>query len=617
MCGICGAISIDGAPVPRAGVEAMLGALVHRGPDASGILEAPGVAAGIRRLRVVDLETGDQPIASEDGSVEVVFNGEIYNHREIRKKLGSVGHRFRTRSDTEVLVHLWEDEGPGMLGHLDGMYAFCLVDRRRREVFLARDPLGIKPLYLAANGATLLFASETAALRRGPGARLEVDPDRLLDLLALQFVPGEATLFRGVTKLPPGAFLHVRDGRAERGRHWRLPPPAAVERGDEAEAARSLLSLLRDAVRRQREADVPVGVFLSGGLDSTAIAWLLATETAGRVASFSVGFEGEGAFDERPFARLAAEHAGTDHHEIVVSADDVARLLPEAVAHLEEPVLDPAFLPTWILARFARETVTVVLTGEGADELFGGYRRYALAERHAWARAIPGLSSVARTAARARAIPHRWAQALEALGTREPALEHFLWALTFSPAIAEEILDPESWSRFETRAEAAFAPYFEHAEGLDARLRADLSEWLPHDLLAKVDGATMAHSLEARVPFLDVALVERVSAWPAEFKVRGGGTKRLLRKAFADVLPREILEREKRGFDLPLDAWLRGPLRKTAEETLLEGSGLARWPGLSRDRVRALLGDHLAGSRDLGLPLFNLLSIGLFLERHG
>jgi asparagine synthase (glutamine-hydrolysing) len=590
----------------------MLGGLVHRGPDASGIYEAPGVTAGIRRLRVVDLESGDQPIANEDGSVEVVFNGEIYNHHELRRALEGKGHRFRTRADTEVLVHLWEEEGSRMVERLDGMYAFCLADRGKREVFVARDPLGIKPLHLFESRGQLVFASETRALRLWPGARLDPDPSSLLSILLLQFVPGDGTVFRGVRRLPPGGTLHLRNGTIVRGGPWRPPHVSDSPALDEAEEAERLFALVAGAVRRQREADVPVGVFLSGGLDSTTVAWLLARETGGRVESFSVGFEGDEAFDERRWARLAAERIGTVHHEIAVDADDAARILPDAIDHLGEPVADPALLPTWILARFARERVTVALTGEGADELFGGYRRHSFQERFGWAGAIPGL----RAAAGALPLPGRAAQALEALGTPDPVERHLVWSMTMAPATIERLAEHDLREATRSGARAALAPYFEGAEGLDARLRADLGEWLPHLLLAKVDQATMAHSLEARVPFLSLDLVERAFSWPSRVKIARGETKRLLRRALRGKVPPEILDRPKRGFDLPLDRWIAGPLRETADETL-RSNVWTRWPGIRRDAIVRLLDDHRAGRVRAGLPLFLLVSIGRFLERHG
>ncbi len=617
MCGICGAIDPAGGPVEADGVRAMLDALTHRGPDSWGLIEAPGLTAGIRRLRVIDLVTGDQPIRNEDGLVEVVFNGEIYNHRALREELSAKGHQFKTRSDTEVLVHLWEERGPEMVHALDGMFAFCLVDRARRETFIARDALGIKPLYLRQVAGRTVFASEMAALLRYPAPRPTVDPVRLVDLVALQYIPGDKTVFREVAKLLPGHALHVRDGVPRITRWFTLPSAAAEDDVSLDDLASRLRGLLRDAVRSQAVADVPVGVFLSGGLDSSGITALLAAEAPGRVRSFSVGFADAAADDERRFAALASRALGTEHHELVVSAQDAARLLPEAIAHLEEPVLDPAFLPTWLLARFARSEVTVALTGEGADELFGGYRRHLLQQRLGWMRALPGLGSIARAGRRAGVVPARVGQALEALATRDPVRNHLEWSQTIARSLAVELFDEDVVREFSLNADAVFSPYFERdADSLSARLSADLSEWLPHNLLQKVDRATMAFSLEARVPYLALPVVRFVASLSDRVKIRGAETKRLLRRALADDVPAEILARPKQGFDLPLAAWFNGPLRELAASRLDERV-LARWPGLKAREAAGLFSRHLSGAQDLGLPLFNLLSIGLFLERHG
>jgi asparagine synthase (glutamine-hydrolysing) len=617
MCGICGAIDLAGAPVEAGGVRAMLDTLTHRGPDSWGLMEAPGTTAGIRRLRVIDLTTGDQPIANEDGQVEVVFNGEIYNHAALRDELTRRGHRFKTRSDTEVLVHLWEERGPEMVHALDGMFAFCLVDRRHRETFVARDPLGVKPLYLRELPGRIVFASEMAALLRYPAPKPTVDPARLVDLTALQYVPGDKTVFREVRKLLPGHALHLKDKTLRTARWFSFPEPAAGDEGTLDDLVEQLRALLDDAVRMQAVADVPVGVFLSGGLDSSGITALLARHAPGRVRSFSVGFADAAAHDERRFARLASRALGTEHHELVVSADDVARLLPEAIAHLEEPVLDPALLPTWLLARFARSEVTVALSGEGADELFGGYRRHLLQQRLGWMRALPGLASVAAAGRRAGVVPVRVGQALEALGTRDPVRNHLEWSQAIARSLASELFDPALVREFSDNADHVFAPYFERDPGsLSSTLLADLSEWLPHNLLHKVDRASMAFSLEARVPYLALPVVRFVVSLSDRMKIRGTETKRLLRRALAGTVPDEILGRPKQGFDLPLAAWLNGPLRGLASSRLDERA-LARWPGLKAKAAAGLFSRHLSGAQDLGLPLFNMLSIGLFLERHG
>jgi asparagine synthase (glutamine-hydrolysing) len=617
MCGICGVIDPLARPIDPAGVRSMLDAMIHRGPDSSGMFEAPGVTAGIRRLRVIDLTTGDQPIRNEDGQVEVVFNGEIYNHASIRSELQAAGHRFTTRSDTEVLVHLWEERGPEMVHALDGMFAFCIVDRGRRETFLARDALGIKPLYLRSAGDRIVFASEIAALLRYPAPTPSADPVRLAELVALQYVPADKTVFRGITKLLPGHAFHVRDGTVRIRRWFELPPAGAGAPGSLDESTEKLRELLAEAVRAQAVADVPVGVFLSGGLDSTGITALLAKEAPGRVQTFSVGFSDSAAHDERRFASIASQTLGTEHHELVVSADDVARLLPAAIEHLAEPVVDPALLPTWLLSQFARARVTVALSGEGADELFGGYKRHLFQERLGWMRALPGLSAAGRAGRRLGVLPVRVGQAMEALGTRDPVRNHLAWSQTFGYSLASALFDGDVMGAFTADTGAAFAPYFDrNRDALSARLRADLSEWLPHNLLHKVDGATMAFSLEARVPYLALPVVRFVAGLPDEVKIRGRETKRLLRRALDGLVPREILERPKRGFDLPLSVWLRGPLRELAASRLNERS-LSRWPGLNAKVAAGLFARHASGAEDHGLPLFNLLSISLFLDRHG
>lgn len=601
MCGIAGIVAEDARPIDRAAVERMLAAIVHRGPDASGLYEGPGVVAGIRRLRVVDLKTGDQPIASEDGNVEVVFNGEIYGFAALRDELQGKGHRFRTRSDTEVLVHLWEELGPDLVSRLNGMYAFCLHDRRRGEVLLARDPSGIKPLYLRRVPSGLAFASEIPPLAALAGERPAPIADRLLDLFLLQHVPGEATVLDGIATLPPGGRLLRRNGR------WETLAPAREGGGEVDDPPRRLRELLEDAVRLQRVADVPVGVFLSGGIDSSAIATLLSRE-AGEIETFSVGFD-DPLLDESAAAAAAAARIGSRHHALRLDAAEVARHLPALVRHLGEPLVDPAFIPTWLLSRFARERVTVVLTGEGADELFGGYRRYRWQRRYGAVGRLPGAGTLARW------LPRRPAQALEALSARDPVLGHLAWAATCGSAFARRLFEDDRIDRWSASTRETFAPYFDGVDRVEGALRADRATWLPNNLLGKVDRASMAFSLEARVPFLDPRIVDLAKRLPIEAKVSPSEGKVVLRRAFADLLPAETLRGRKRGFDLPLDAWMRGPLAPAARERL--GSGvLERGLGVRPGAPLRLLDDHVAGAVDAGLPLFSLLSIAIFLDGH-
>ena len=612
MCGICGEIALDGGPVADAPLPSMLAAMAHRGPDGEGRFHGAGVAAGARRLAVIDVAGGAQPIENEDGQVVVVFNGEIYNYRELRAELIARGHRFRTRSDTEVLVHLWEEHGAGMVHRLNGMFAFCVHDRRTRETFLARDRLGIKPLFWARLGPRVVFASELAVLLRHPGLRAEVDPASLLEQFCLQFVAGEGTVYRGVHNLLPGHALHVRGEELRCDRWYAIPPPEPVD-GRPAEAwAAELRDLLESSVAYRKIADVPLGTFLSGGIDSTIVTGVLARQIDRPVETFSVGFSGTARLDESAWARAAARHHGTLHHELTVSAVDIAEHLPRLIRHLAEPVTDPALIPTYLLSRFARERVTVVLTGEGADELFAGYRRYRLQQRLGWLGRLPGL----RGAPAGRLLGPRAEQALDALAERDPARRHVVWASAIGPQTAERLFEPALVAQFVRRTAERYAPYFSTGTPLGQQLWADQHEWLAHDLLAKVDRASMAVSLEARVPFLDHRIVEWAARLPDEQRIRGGRTKVVLREAFRRELPEPILRRPKRGFDLPLAEWIRGPLRGLAAERLAERE-LARWPGLDAPAAADLVRRHLAGEADFGLPAFNLLSGVLFLDRAG
>ncbi len=590
----------------------MLQAMVHRGPDSDGQFEAPGLSAGVRRLAVIDPSGGTQPIANEDGTIEVVFNGEIYNFAELRSELESKGHSFRTRTDTEVLVHLWEEHGPEMLQRLNGMFAFCLHDHKQRRTLIARDRLGIKPLFYHRAGERIAFASEIAVLLEHPGVSGDIDPEALIELFVLQYVAGDRTLYRGITKLPPGCYLDIVDGRVEQKRWWSIPriEPAPVGENEIPVRLEQLRDLLKSSVRYRTVADVPLGLFLSGGLDSGIMCALLSRQSDRPVQSFSVGFDDHAAFDEREHARTVARAFETEHHELVVSPVNIAEHLPEVIRHLRLPVTDPAILPTWLLSKFAREKVTVVLSGEGADELFGGYRRYLYQDRLGWLGKVPGSQALKSL------MPRRIEQALEAVGEDRPARNHLLWSATVGLALATRLFDTEATRSFAERTVSRFEAYFESDRvRLGDQLRADQSEWLPHNLLTKVDRASMAHSLEARVPFLDHRIVEWAAAQPDDLKIRGKLTKFALREAFRETLPQSTATRAKQGFDLPLAAWIRGPLRPMAEQAI-DAAETGLWPELKHHAAREMLGEHLAGKQDHGLPLFLLVSVLSFLEAH-
>jgi asparagine synthase (glutamine-hydrolysing) len=620
MCGICGLASVDGASSPdRAALEAMSETMVHRGPDSDGVLVEGPVGLAVRRLSIIDLKGGDQPIGNEDRSIHVVQNGEIYNYRELRAELERRGHRFSSRSDTEVLVHLYEERGPRFVDELRGMFAVAVWDSRRRRLVLARDRFGIKPLYYRIAGATLSFASELKALFAQPGFQRQIDFDALEAYLAFNSIPAPLTIFSGVRKLPAGHLLTWEGSEPQLERYARpRPVPAAEVRpeGDE-ELAAELRERLRDSVRAHLVADVPVGVLLSGGIDSSVLTALAASESAERVSTFSIGFE-ESSFDELSAARLVAEHYGTDHHELVLRPDAV-ELLPRLVEAFDEPFADSSALPTYLVSELAAGTVKVALSGEGGDELFGGYYTYVadqIAPRLApAAKALRGVVERLPSSSAKASLDYKAKRFVR--GAHLPPLErHHSWKEIFSDDARAELVarrrdgisDPLDLYR---------ARYGE-TEGAEplARLQdLDLGIYLVDDLLVKTDRASMAHSLEARVPFCDPAVAELALALPTAKKVRGFAKKRLLRRAVAPLLPRSIARARKRGFSVPMAAWLRGELEPFAREVLaagtVDGQGYFR-----SEQVSRLLDAHVAGREDLSRQIWGLMAFTLWAERY-
>jgi asparagine synthase (glutamine-hydrolysing) len=611
MCGICGLVSLDGSPVDAAPLEGMCETLVHRGPDSSGRLVDGPVALGVRRLSIIDIAGGDQPIGNEDGSVQVVQNGEIYNHLELRARLVRAGHIFRTHSDTEALVHLYEEHGPEFVLELRGMFAVAVWDSKRRRVVLARDPFGIKPLYYSTAGGTLAFASELKALPRG-----EVDLDALEAFLAFNSIPAPLSIWKDVRKLPAGHLLVWEgDGEPEVRRYSRPAPVSAdeVRTEEENELAEELRARLRDSVRAHLIADVPVGVLLSGGVDSGALAALAALESGERVQTFSIGFD-EGSFDELADARKVAERYETDHHELVVRPD-AAELLPKLAAAFDEPFADSSALPTYLVSELAARDVKVALSGEGGDELFGGYYTYvadllaprigplAVAARPLVER-LPSSSAKASLDYRAKRFVR---------GADLPPLErHHAWKEIFSPEARAALLAPDR--RGATDPLDVYRTRYAETAGAEelARLQdVDLGIYLVDDLLVKTDRASMAHSLEARVPFLDPVVATLALALPTRHKVRGLAKKRLLRKAVAPLLPRSVVYGRKRGFSIPAAAWLRGPLVPLARE-VLSAENLSQQGFFQPEAVGRLLDDHVAGREDLSRQLWGLLMFTLW-----
>ncbi len=617
MCGIVGLFTPAGAP-DSALLARMNATLVHRGPDGEGTFVEGSIALGMRRLAIIDLQTGDQPLFNEDRSVVVVFNGEIYNYRELRAQLMQRGHHFATRSDTEVLVHGYEEWGDDLPRHLNGMFAFAIWDRVRQRLLLARDHLGIKPLYYAhLPGSGLAFASELKALRPVSGWSREIDPLALDWYLATRYIPAPRTIYQGARKLPTAHRLTVGPEEPLRiERYWDVPFTAHESRSWEV-WQEGLRERLTRAVRRQMIADVPLGAFLSGGVDSSIVVGLMAQAASEPVRTFSVIFPGWPGLDESGYARQVAERFGTAHTEIAVEAD-VAAEWPRLAAHLDEPFADPATLPTWLMARETRRHVTVVLTGEGADELFAGYGWYG------WPRPWP-IPSVLRRPLR------RLAQWLLS-GRRGRHTLTARLAPDFATFYAESILS--SVTQAEERAHLyrpdwlalleTFAPQGDLVHLMAATAERpwqsriqelDLQVWLEGDPLVKADRATMLASLEARVPFLDVEVVEWAARVPPALHRRDGVSKALLRAAFADLLPEMVRRRPKHAFDVPIAAWLRGPLRPHLEEALSDDSPL--WQVLRREPVRRMAQAHWSGRRDYARALWALLHLAAWWREYG
>jgi asparagine synthase (glutamine-hydrolysing) len=600
MCGIAGSVS---SGTPDAGlVTKMCDALIHRGPDASGLHTGEHAALGMRRLAIIDVAGGDQPVYNEDRTVAAILNGELYNYRELRDGLRRQGHRFTTESDTECLVHLYEEYGDGLVDRLRGMFAFAVWDAAGRRLLLARDRVGKKPLYWRADGTSLVFASELKALMQDPAMPREVDLVALHHYLTYQYVPAPWSILRGVRKLPPGHLLVWQDGRHEVRRYWRLDcTPRAVT--DEREAAEELRVRLLDATRVRMVSERPLGAFLSGGLDSSSVVAAMARQATGRVKTFSIGFD-EQDYDERRYARKLAQWYGTDHHELVVrpSALDV---LPTLTWHFDEPFADSSAIPSFYVAQMSRERVTVVLNGDGGDEVFGGYRRYvAMACTRRISPPAMLRSPLGRLGTRltARSTPHSppWkaGRVLELLGHPLPRRYARMMSYfgpeqkhaIYSDTLRERLAGIDSYELMD----AAFAASRAGSE-IGAIMDVDVNTYLPGDLLVKSDITTMANSIEGRSPFLDHHLMEWAAGLPDGLKIRSGTTKYLLKRAVADWLPPELVNRPKMGFGVPLAAWLRTELRDLSWDLLTDHTARSR--GLFRpEAVTRLLREHDEGA---------------------
>lgn len=626
MCGIYGVFDLSGNAVDPGWLAAMGSSIVHRGPDDHGMHVAGPCAIGMRRLSIIDLAGGHQPISNADDSVWVVCNGEIYNFRELRSELEQQGYRFKTHSDTEVVLHGYAHWGADVVLKLNGMFAFAVWDARAGRLLVARDRLGIKPLYVYRDARRIAFASEAKSLLMLPGVAASIDPTALSEYLHLGYVPAPFSIFGGISKLPPATVLSIERGGVTERRYW-LPPSEVDPSRSEDDWVGLVRERIDASVRMQMVADVPMGAFLSGGVDSSAVVACMSRLSDRPIKTYAIGFEGGAAeklYNELPYARRVADLFGTEHHEIIVKPD-VVSLLPKLAWHMDEPIADSAFVTTFLVSQFARQDVTVILSGVGGDELFGGYRRY-LGEHY--------LRRLER-------VPRWLRRSALALGDRLPADRHS--SLLNVSRLAKGFLASADMT-FEDRYRS-FVQVFPRAEiadllkaggeaGADAllaafggprggdalnrMLRVDTETQLPDDLLLLTDKMTMATSLECRVPLLDHELVELGARIPESIKVRGGRLKHVMKRAFADTLPADILDRKKRGFGTPMGAWLRGELSPVVRE-LLAKPAIERRGWLNHEPVARLVADHAAKRVDGTDRLLALLSLEvwarLYLDR--
>ena len=624
MCGIAGLFNLDGTPADAQLLAAMTATLRHRGPDDEGCITDGAVGLGNRRLSIIDLEGGHQPMANEAGTVWVVYNGEIYNFRELRRTLEARGHRFRTASDTEVLIRVYEEFGPAGIERLRGMFTFALWDASERCLLLARDQVGIKPLYYHIDGQHLLFASEIRALLADRRVRPRLSLPAMDRFLSFSYVPGDDTIFEGIRRLPPGHLMLCKNGHVEVRAYWRLDPEPTLD-ADEPRLVDELRRHLEAAVERHLVADVPVGVFLSGGLDSSAIVGLAAALGRRDIPTFSVGFHGApDYFDESADAQHVARHFGMEHHRLAVRPD-IAELLPEVVRSLEEPLADPSTFLTYLICRAAREHVKVALTGIGGDELFGGYRRYVGAQLVDGLRRFPGPVAngvlrrgvdLLRPTDDTRLGYHLTTARRLLDAARTPHPDAYIGMLTlFTPEMKDRLYASETHAAVADNDPAApFRAHFARPRTADllARLSyVDLLTFLPDNLLLFSDKTSMASSLELRVPLLDLDLVEFAARLPGALRVRRFETKYLLRKAIGALLPPSVLAKPKQGFTAPVGRWIRGELAGYAEE-LLSAEALEQRGIWNHEYVAALLAEHRAGRREWGHQLFGLMVFELW-----
>ena len=587
MCGICGKLGFEqDATVSRSLVGAMLDTIRHRGPDDEGIYLSPGLGLGHARLSIIDLTSGHQPLSNENDTIWIVFNGEIYNYQELRRFLLDKGHVFKTQTDTEVIVHLYEELGPQCVEKLRGMFAFALWDQNKKTLVLARDRVGIKPLYYSLTDKAIVFASEIKAILADPAISRELAPEIVDRFLTFLYVPGEETLLQGIRKLAPGHYLVVKDGKAEVRQYWDLQFSKPSQFPSIQDAEQELLSLLAESVELHMIADVPVGVLLSGGVDSTAVLSYVAERTDKEISSYTVGFADPSVADERPYAKLAAETFNSSHHDMTITAGDFAEFLPRYVWHMEEPVCEPPAIAMYYVSKLARNYVKVLLSGEGGDEAFAGYNNYrsilwlerlkqiwpAMNSSASWG--VSQLNSWMHSARVAKYAPLINATFPQYYYSRTSTPYRYsgnglgeLYSTEFRNSIDREYTVEPVRKLFSAVKDESV---------LDQMLYIDTKTWLPDDLLVKADKMTMANSVELRVPLLDHRLLEFAAALPSHYKLKGFTLKYIWKKALSKRVPDSILKRRKAGFPVPYESWLRNNLRDTVHDILTDRKTIQR-----------------------------------------
>ena len=623
MCGICGLAFPDQRAADRGVLGRMNNAIRHRGPDSDGYYAAPGVGLAIRRLAIIDVQGGDQPISNEDDSLWVVMNGEIYNYAEMRQQLEQRGHRFKTKTDTECILHYYEEDGDACVQRFRGMFAFALWDAKRQRLLIARDRLGKKPLHYAVQDGVLYFCSELSGLLAGLPNRPEIDLEAIDLYLSLQYIPEPRTAYKDVFKLPAAHMAVWENGLARVERYWDYSYQPKLT-GSEEDLAAELRDRLREAVRMRLMSEVPLGAHLSGGIDSSIVVALMAELTDAPVKTFSVGFQ-EQQFSELPYARAVAQRYGTDHHEFTLKYGDLPATLEKISAHFGEPFADPSAVPLYHMSRVTRQHVTVALNGDGGDEDFAGYQRYALdplAERYARLPAFLTRGAIPWAAGQLRDRSSgptgrglvNGLQRLKQIPEIDKRASILRWGSYFSPPQRKALWREDCWQEIAgANAEALLISVFDRSHGslLDRTLYTDLHTYLPGDLLVKADRMTMAASLEGRSPFLDHELVEWTARLPDSLKLRGLNGKCLLKKAFADYLPPEVRSHRKQGFGLPLAAWFRGPLADWSRRMLLDSESLLRtW--FEPSEIKKLLDEHAEARVDHGKRLYALCMLAIW-----